>query len=120
MRALLVLHGVLGAVVVGLSTHHAVWSLRARWAQSERYARYAFIAVFLQLSIGFWVSTWFAPHAGLFRAKVAAAIATAILLLVSFVMHRFARPGALHRASATLAALGAWTAGLFGLSLLGL
>ena len=35
MRALLVLHGVLGAVVVGLLTHHAVWSLRGRWPNVE-------------------------------------------------------------------------------------
>src|SRR5439155_2836476 len=105
---LLVLHGVLGAVVVGLLTHHAVWSLRGRWPQSERYARFGFIAIFLQLSIGFWVSTRFAPQSPLFRVKVAGAVTTAILTLVTFVMHRFAKPGPLHRALATLSAVGAW------------
>jgi hypothetical protein len=119
VRALLVLHGILGATVVGLLTHHAVWSLRARWPQSERYARYAFIAVFAQLSIGFWVSTRFAPHSPLFRVKVGGAIATAILTLVTFMVHRFAAPGSIHRALATLAAAGAWMVGLLGLSLIG-
>jgi hypothetical protein len=119
VRALLVLHGVLGAVVVGLLTHHAVWSWRARWQQSERYARFAFIAIFLQLSIGFWVSTRFAPQTPLFRFKIAAAIATAIVTLISFVVHRFAPPGPLHRGLATLAAAGAWGVGLLGLALLG-
>ena len=119
MRALLVLHGVLGAVVVGLLTHHAVWSWRARWPQSERYVRFGFIAIFLQLSVGFWVSTRFAPHSPLFRVKVGGAIATAILTLSTFMVHRFARPGSIHRALATLAALGAWMVGLLGLSLIG-
>jgi hypothetical protein len=105
--------------VVGLLTHHAVWSLRARFSQSERYARYAFIAIFLQLSIGFWVSTRFAPHSPLFRIKVGGAIATAILTLTTFMVHRFAPPGWFHRALATLAAAGAWLVGLLGLSLIG-
>lgn len=119
MRALLVLHGVLGAVVVGLLTHHAVWSWRARWPQSERYVRFGFIAIFLQLSIGFWVSTRFAPHSPLFRVKVAMAIATAILTMISFMVHKFAPPGPFHRGLATLAAAGAWGVGILGLSLIG-
>jgi hypothetical protein len=106
--------------VVGLLTHHAAWSLRARWKQSERYVRFAFIAIFLQLSLGFWVSTRFAPQSGWFRVKVAGALSVAILTLISFVVHRFARPGALHRTLAVLSALGAWLVGLLGLGLIGL
>ena len=119
MRALLILHGVLGAIVVGLLTHHAVWSWRARWPQSERYVRFGFVAIFLQLSIGFWVSTRFAPSAPLFRVKVTTAITTAIVTLISFVVHKFATPGPLHRGLATLAAAGAWGVALLGLALLG-
>jgi hypothetical protein len=135
VRALLILHGVLGLAATGALTHHAIWCARERKrpglrAQSRRYARLAALLAIAQLAlagalhpasplsaqvVGAAAAARLASTPTLVSVKTAAGLGACVLALSAFAAYAIPTAGGLRRASGYVAATFAWLATVLGL-----